>query len=167
MNVIRPACILVIADPGDGQILHDRLGHLKQFKVNRVDHVEEARRICAAGAADACLLVVRNSAPEDLWLSLVKSFAPDLRGGVPSLLVAEVVDPCLMVAARRFGYSGAVSITTTARLLYRSIGAMLQKPRRKRVVGVTSLHTKRPRPGRSGILGALSPPAGPIPPTLH
>ena len=83
------------------------------------------------------------------------------------LLAADVVNPYLMDAARRFGYAGAVPIAATARLLYRSIGAMLQKPRRKRAVGVTGLHTKRPRPARSGLLGALSPPAGPIPPTLH
>jgi hypothetical protein len=163
---IQRARILLIADPAHGHSLLDKLRLLKSFKVNRVESIEEARRLCAAGAADACLLVVRNSAPDDLWLSRVESSAPGRDSGVPSLLVADVVDPYVMDVARRSGYAGAVPITKTAQLLYRSIGAMLQQARRPRAVGRAREHAKRPWPVWIGVLEPFSPASGHMP-TLH
>jgi hypothetical protein len=108
VNPIQRARILLIADPAHERSLLDKLRLVKLFKVDHVDGIETARRSCEAGATDACLLVVRNSAADDLWLSLVKSFAPGRDNGVPSLLVADVVDSYLMDAARRSGYAGAM-----------------------------------------------------------
>ena len=166
MNPIQRARILLIADPAYGHSLLDKLRLLKSFKVNRVDSIEEARRLCEAGAVDACLLVVRNSAPDHLWLSQVESSAPGRDSGVPSLLVADVVDPYVMDVARRSGYAGAVPITNTARLLYRSIGAMLQQARRPRAVSRAREHAKRPRPVSPGVLEPFGPASGHMP-TLH
>ena len=166
MNPIQRARILLIADPAYGQSLLDKLHLLKLLEVNHVDSVEVARQSCEAGVADACLLVVRNSAPDDLWLSLIKSFAPGRESAVPSLLVADVVDPYLMDAAHCFGYAGAVPITTTARLLYRSIGAMLQQARRPRARSRGREETKRLRPVWTGVLEAFGSSSADMP-TLH
>jgi hypothetical protein len=166
VNPIQRARILLIADPAYGHSLLDRLRLLKSFKVNRVDGIEEARRLCEAGAADACLVVVRNSAPDDFWLSQVEASAPGRDCGVPSLLVADVVDPYVMDVARRSGYAGAVPITKTARLLYRSIGAMLQQARQPRAVIRAREQAQRPRPVWTGVIEPLNPAGGHMP-TLH
>jgi hypothetical protein len=166
VNPIQRARILLIADPAYGHSLLDRLRLLKSFKVNRVDAIEEARRLCEAGAADACLVVARNSAPDHFWLSQVEAPAPGCDCGVPSLLVADVVDPYVMDVARRSGYAGAVPITNTARLLYRSIGAMLQQARRPRAISRARERAKRPRPVWTGMLEPFSSASGHMP-TLH
>jgi len=166
VNPIQRARILLIADPAYGHSLLDKLRLLKSFKVNRVDSIEEARRLCEAGAVDACLLVVRNSAPDDLWLPQVESSAPGRDSGVPSLLVADVIDPYVMDVARRSGYAGVVPVTKTAQLLYRSIGAMLQQARRPRAVSRARERAKRQRPIWTGVIEPLSPASGHMP-TLH
>jgi hypothetical protein len=166
VNPIQRARILLIADPAYGHSLLYRLRLLKSFEVNRVDGIEEARRLCEAGAADACLVVVRNSAPDDFWLSQVEASAPGRDCGVTSLLVADVVDPYVMDVARRSGYVGAVPITKTARQLYRSIGAMLQQARRPHAVSRAREHAKRPRPVWTGVIEPLNPAGGHMP-TLH
>jgi hypothetical protein len=166
VNPIQRARILLIADPVYGHSLLDRLRLLKSFRVNRVDGIEEARRLCEAGAADACLVVVRNSGPDDFWLSQVGSSAPGRDCRVPSLLVADVVDPHVLDVARRSGYAGAVPIANTARLLYRSIGAMLQRVRRPRAVSRARENAKSPRSVWTGMLEPFNSAGGPMP-TLH
>jgi hypothetical protein len=166
VSPIQRARILLIAEPTYGDSLLEKLRHLKLFKVTRVDDVEEARRQCEVGAADACLIVVRNFLADDLRGSLVESAAPGRASGVPSLLLADVVTPHVMDAARRSGYVSAVPITSTGRLLYRSIGAVLQQARRTRAAGGARKHAKGPAPIWTGVRDQLGLASG-LKPTLH
>lgn len=166
MSAIQHARILLIAEPAYGLTLLEKLRHLKLLKVTRVDDVEEARRQCEIGAADACLTVVRNFVADDLRASLVESPAPGRESGVPSLLLADIITPHVMDAARRAGYASAVPITSTGRLLYRSIGALLQQARRTRAGGGTRKHGKGPAPVWTGVIDPFSLSGG-LKPTLH
>ena len=166
MSPIQRARILLIAGPAYGDSLLEKLRHLKLFKVTRVDDVEEARRQCEIGAADACLMVVRNFVADDLRAALIETPAPGRESGVPSLLLADVITPHVMDAARRSGYVSAVPITSTGRLLYRSIGAVLQMARRTRAGGGAKKHAKAPPPVWTGMVDPFSL-AGGLKPTLH
>jgi hypothetical protein len=135
MSPIRHARILLIAEPACGHTLLEKLRHLKLFAVTRVDDLEEARRRCEMRSADACLMVVRNFVADDLRASLVEAPAPGRGNGVPSLLLADVITPHVMDAARGAGYASAVPLTSSGRLLYRSIGALLQQARRRSTGG--------------------------------
>jgi hypothetical protein len=166
VNTIQHARILLVAEPAHGRFLLDKLHCLKLLKVKRVDDVEEARRLCEAGAADACLMVVRNFAADDLWLSQVEASAPGRDCGVPSLLLADVVTPDVMDAARRAGYVSAVPMTSTGRVLYRSIAAVLQKSRRTGAASPPRQHAKRSSPVWSGVFEPHGLASG-LKPTLH
>jgi hypothetical protein len=111
------------------------LDELDLHQVSIVPHIEEARRLCQQGAADACLLVVRNFVADEISAQNLELLAPGCGSGVPSLLLADVVTPYVAQAARRSGYLSAVPITTTPRVLYRRISALLQKSRRARMSG--------------------------------
>jgi hypothetical protein len=166
VSPIQHARILLIAEPSCGHTLLEKLRDLKLFKVTQVGDIEEARRQCEIGAADACLMVVRNFLADDLRVALVESPAPGRESGVPSLLVADVITPHVMDAARRSGYVNAVPITSTGRLLYRSIGAVLQQVRRARAGGGARKHAKAPPPVWTGVIDPFSL-AGGLKPTLH
>jgi hypothetical protein len=141
------------------------LGQLDLTQVSVVPHIEEARRLCQAGAADACLLVVRNFGADEHSAMNLELTAPGRESGVPSLLLADVVTPYVAQAARRSGYLSAVPMTMTPRLLYRRISALLQKSRRVRFHGIATEHDG-PRPIYVDALYLL-PELGGIKPTLH
>ncbi len=130
---IQQTRVVLVADGVYGRLLIRMLDELDLHQVSVVPHIEEARRLCQQGAADACLLVVHNFVADELSARNLERLAPGCDSGVPSLLLADVVTPYVAQAARRSGYLSAVPITNTPRLLYRRISALLQKSRRARV----------------------------------
>ena len=130
MNSIRRANIVVVADSDQGMHLAARLRRMQVSRVTSVTDIDAARRMCRAGDTDACLValndVVLDAAP------VAENDAPGRDSGVPSLMLADVVTPYLRRLARRSGYYAAVPAAIAPRLLYRRIGAALQRRRAAR-----------------------------------
>jgi hypothetical protein len=95
-----------------------------------VDDLAEARCICAAGEADACLVVLPPAIPDEAPRLTADADAPGRGVGVPSLLIADALTPHLIESARSAGYAAVVARRVKQRLLYRRLGGLLQKPRR-------------------------------------
>lgn len=123
MKSIRTSHIVVVADSNHG---HDLMARLRRMvaQVTAVSDLEEARRLCRVGNADACLVAIDLTLPDDTLAA--EGDAPGRFRGIPALIVAPVVTPHLRRMARRCGYRAAVSATIPPRLLYRRIGAALQ-----------------------------------------
>src|SRR5262249_61573585 len=98
----------------------------------RVANRDQARQLCSAKRADACLVIlphaVRDEAPQ--WTA--EPGAPGREVGIPSLLLAQVVPPYVARSAGGAGYVASVPADVSSRLLYRWMGALLQKQRRAR-----------------------------------
>jgi len=124
MRSIKFSRIVVVADSGDDHILATRLRRMEVAKVTAVTDLEEARRLCQSGAADACLVAIDTAVPDAV--PAAESDAPGRCCGIPTLMVAPVVTPYLRRMARRGGYLAAVSATIPPRMLYRRIRAALQ-----------------------------------------
>jgi hypothetical protein len=124
MKSIRRSHIVVVADSNHGHDLTARLRRMDVAQVTAVKDLEEARRLCRVGNADACLVAIDLTVPDDRLTA--ESDAPGLFRGIPALIVAPVVTPHLRRMARRCGYRAAVSAAIPPRLLYRRIGAVLQ-----------------------------------------
>jgi hypothetical protein len=125
MRSIKSSRIVVVADSDQGHALTARLRRMDVAEVTAVVAIEEARRMCESGGADACLVAVSDATPD--CVPYPESDAPGRSCGVPSLLVAPVVTPYLRGTARRCGYLAAVSTTMPPRMLYRRLGAALQR----------------------------------------
>jgi DNA-binding response OmpR family regulator len=127
MKSIRRANIVVVADSHQCLLLAARLRRMEVAQVTTVAGLDEARRLCQAGDTDACLVafndLVLDAAP------VAESDAPGRDSGVPSLMLADAVTPYLRWMAHRCGYSAAVPAAIAPRLLYRRIGAALQRRR--------------------------------------
>jgi len=130
MKSIRVARIVVVADSDQGQILAARLRRMDIAKVTAVAGFEEARRLCQLGDADACLVAIGAPIPDGIPAG--ENEAPGRCCGVPTLIVAPVVTPYLRRTARRCGYLAAISETIPPRMLYRRLGAALQRRRSAR-----------------------------------
>ena len=128
MKSIRLSRIVVVADSDQGNLLTARLRRMDVAEVTAVTGLEEARRLCQAGSADACLVAVGSAVPD--CVPAAEGEAPGRSCGIPTLMIASVVTPHVRQAARRWGYLGAVSATIPPRMLYRRIRAALQNRRR-------------------------------------
>jgi hypothetical protein len=157
MKSLSVSRIVVVADSGQGEVLATRLRRMNVAEVKAVTELEEARRLCQSGQADACLVAVDAPVPD--CVPPPESDAPGRSCGVPTLMVAPVVTPHLWRTARRCGYLAAVSATIPSRLLYRRLGAALQH---RRAAPATSrpLAMVIPPFGRSGTAVLAKP-------TLH
>jgi hypothetical protein len=127
MKALSVSRIVVVADSGQGEFLTTRLRRMNVAEVRAVTELEEARRLCQSGHADACLVAVDGPVPD--CVPPPESDAPGRSCGVPALMVAPVVTPHLRRTARRCGYLAAVPVTIPPRLLYCRLGAALQHRR--------------------------------------
>ena len=157
MKSIRFSRIVVVADSGYDHILAARLRRMEVAKVTAVTDIEEARRLCESGDADACLVAIDSPVPDDV--PAAESDAPGRLCGIPTLMVATAITPYVRRMARRCGYLAALSATIPSRMLYRRISAALQGRRAGR---------NRPRrSSRQAMLIQLSSLADFDEPTLH
>ena len=106
MKSIRRSHIVVVADSNHRHDLTARLRRMDVAQVTAVKDLEEARRLCRVGNADACLVAIDLTVPDDRLTA--ESDAPGLFRGIPALIVAPVVTPHLRRMARRWGYRAAV-----------------------------------------------------------
>ena len=157
MKSIRCAHIVVVPDSDHGLVLAARLRRMEVAQVTAVARLEDARRLCASGGADACLVALDDVVPDATLL--MEGDAPGRGCGVPALMVVPTVTSYLRRTARRRGYLAAVPATIPPRMLYRRIGAVLQSRRAAR--------RGRRRPSAGMPLFGLSNPAVFGKPTLH
>jgi len=125
MKSIRCAHIVVVSD--DGQALVARLRRMDVARITSAADIEEARHLCQANGADACLVAIDESIPDGVPID--ESDAPGRCSGVPSLMLVPAVTPHVRAAARRNGYLAAVPAAISSRMLYRRLGAALQRRR--------------------------------------
>jgi hypothetical protein len=124
MKSIRFSRIVVVADSGHDHILAARLRRMQMAKITAVTDVEEARRLCQSGAADACLVAIDGPVPDGV--PAAESDAPGRFCGIPTLMVANMVTPHVRCVARRCGYVAVLAASIPSRMLYRRISAALQ-----------------------------------------
>lgn len=130
MKSIQGAHIVVVADSEQGLVLMMRLRRMEVAKVTSATNVDEARGLCRPGGADACIVVVDDTALDVAPRPVCD--APGRASGVPSLLVVPAVTPLVRKAARRNGYLAAIPANLAPRMLYRRLGAALQRRRAER-----------------------------------
>lgn len=130
MKSIRCAHIVVVADSDQGLMLAARLRRMEVAQVTSVARIEQAREVCEAGGADACIVAFDDTVPDAL--PQADGDAPGRRCGVPSLMVVPKITPYLRATARRRGYLAAVPAAIAPRMLYRRIGGALQRRRAAR-----------------------------------
>jgi hypothetical protein len=107
-----------------------RLRRMDVAQVTSVDTIEQARLVCKAGDADACIVACEDAVPDGVPQGAAD--APGRSCGVPSLMLVPSVTPYLRAKARRCGYLAAVPATIAPRMLYRRIGGALQRRRAAR-----------------------------------
>ena len=127
MKSIRRANIVVVAGSDHGLMLAARLRRMEVARVTSVAGLEQARRMCLAGETDVCVVALDDVIPDAV--PMAESDAPGRASGVPSLVVVHTVTPYLSKVARRCGYVAAVPAAIPARMLYRRLGAALQRRR--------------------------------------
>jgi AmiR/NasT family two-component response regulator len=126
MKSLRRARIVIVAGEVGGRALRSMLKRVELPQVTVVESAEEARRMCDAGGADACVVSVRNYLLEEPAKVTAETTAP----AAPSVLLADIVTPDVTRTALRSGYASAVPVNVPPRMLYRLIGAAMQKARR-------------------------------------
>jgi hypothetical protein len=139
--------VLVAADDGG---LTDRLRRMGVGDVCHVSDPETARWLCSVRDIDACIVVLPAAVPDERPGLTAESAAP---GGLPALLVADVVTPHVRRAAQRAGYRAAIPRGLPSMLLCRRLAALLQAARRAGAAGSgakTRAHARSA--GGSGIL---------------
>jgi hypothetical protein len=112
--------------------------------VRLVATLDEARQLCAIDCVDACIAVLPRSVPDELPRWTVDTDAPGRQAGIPSLLLVEAVTPHLTKSARSSGYLAAIPANVAPRLLYRWIGALLQKQSQDQARTVASSRGGKP-----------------------
>jgi hypothetical protein len=118
--------VIVAGDQSAGSLVH-ALTRMGLAGVRLVATLDEARQLCAVDHVDACLAVLPPQIPDEVPRWTVEADAPGRKAGVPSLLLAEAVTPYVTKSARSSGYVAAIPAKVAPRLLYRWIGALLQK----------------------------------------
>lgn len=156
MRSIRCAHIVVVADSDQGLMLVARLRRMEVAQITSVDKIEQARQVCEAGGADACIVAIDETLPDAV--PPAENDAPGLCCGVPSLMVVPKVTPYLRARARRCGYLATVPAAIAPRMLYRRIGGALQRRRAARRGRRMSVALPILSPARVGALAK---------PTLH
>jgi hypothetical protein len=119
--------VVVVAGDDRGRSLVDSLKRMRLAEVCLVETPDEARRLCAANGADACLALLPRAVPDEVPRWTAEADAPGRDAAVPSLLLAEAVTPYVAKSARNAGYVAAIPDDVPSRMLYRWIGALLQK----------------------------------------
>ena len=127
MKSIQRAHIVVVTGSDQGLVFAARLRRMEVARVTAVAAPEQARGLCQAGEVDACIVTFDDFVPDAA--PMPESDAPGRRLGVPSLMVVRTVTPHLRKAGRRCGYLATVPASIPPRMLYRRIGAALQKRR--------------------------------------
>jgi CheY-like chemotaxis protein len=125
MKSIKSSRIVVVADSDQGRVLAARLRRMEVAEVTAVAGLEEARRLCQSGSTDVCLVALGNPVPD--CVPAPEGEAPGRACGIPALMVAPVVTPHVRRTARRCGYLAVISATMPPRMLYRRLGAALQR----------------------------------------
>ena len=126
------ARVVVVAGGEAGSPLVHTLTRMGLAGVSLVASPDQARKLCTAKGADACLVLLPRPVPDEVPQWTAETGAPGREAGIPSLLLAQVVTPYVSKSARRAGYVASVPADVSARLLYRWMGALLQKQRRAR-----------------------------------
>jgi hypothetical protein len=126
----RSLRIIVVADDTCGRSIGDALERMALSQVGTVASLAEAGGACATGAADACVVVLRNGLFSEVPVHEVEPDAPARGSGVPSLLLADVVTPYIRRMARRAGYATVLPLGSPTPLLHRGIRGLLQRARR-------------------------------------
>jgi AmiR/NasT family two-component response regulator len=127
MKSLRRARIVIVAEEVGGRALLSMLQRVELPQVTVVESAEEARLMCEAGGADVCVVSVRNYLLEEPAKLTAETAAP----AAPSVLLADIVTPDVTETALRSGYASAVTVNVAPRILYRLIGAAMQKARRR------------------------------------
>jgi hypothetical protein len=123
------ARFVVLAGDGCGDALIGAIVRMGVAGVQRVRSPDEARCLCAAGAVDACLVVLPPARPDEIPAWTADNEAPG-QGRVPTLLLADAVTPHIKHCVRARGYVAAVPLALPPRILYRCLSALLQSARR-------------------------------------
>ena len=139
-TLMRGAHIVVVAGSDHGLMLAARLRRMA--RVTAVSGHEEARDLCRRGHVDACIVVDDDPVPDAPPSPIYN--APGRGSGVPSLMIVHTVTPHARKTARRAGYLAAVPASIAPRMLYRRVGAALQ---RRRAVS----RKRRPVPDSAGL----------------
>ena len=126
------ARVVVVAGPDTGPPLVHTLTRMGLEGIRLVANPDQARQFCFAKRADACLVLLPDAVPDEVPEWTAETGAPGREAGIPSLLLASVVTPYVSRSARRAGYVASVPADISARLLYRWMGALLQKQRQVR-----------------------------------
>lgn len=129
------ARVVVVAGEGAGRPLVHALTRMGFAGVRLVASPDQARQLCAANSADACLVLLPRPVPDEAPPWTAETSAPGREGGIPSLLLADVVTPYVTKSARRAGYVASIPADVSSRLLYRWVGALLQKQARRQAGG--------------------------------
>jgi hypothetical protein len=124
------ARVVVVAGAETGRPLVQTLTRMGLASVCLVANPDQARQLCTTKNADACLVVLPRSVPDEAPQWTAETGAPGREAGIPSLLLAQVVTPYVSKSARRAGFVASVPADVSSRLLYRWMGALLQKQRR-------------------------------------
>ena len=124
------ARVVVVAGAEAGRPLVNTLTRMGLAGVRLVANPDQARQLCTTKNADACLVVLPRAVPDEAPPWMAETGAPGREAGIPSLLLAQVVTPYVTKSARRAGYVASVPADVSSRLLYRWMGALLQKQRR-------------------------------------
>ena len=111
MKSIQRARLVVVADSDHGLVLAERLRRMDVAQVTEVAGHEEARGLCRAGAADACIVLLDDTAPDAK--PTAETVAPGRGSGVPSLMMAPSVSPYMRKAARGL-YGGGSRLHRTS-----------------------------------------------------
>jgi hypothetical protein len=77
-------------------------------------------------------VVLPHAVPDEAPPWTAETGAPGREVGIPSLLLAQVITPYVSRSAKQAGYVASVPADVSSRLLYRWMGALLQKQRRAR-----------------------------------
>src|SRR5262245_55450934 len=123
------ARVVVVAGAESGRPLVNTLTRMGLAGVRLVANPDQARQLCTKNA-DACLVVLPRAVPDEAPPWTAETRAPGREAGIPSLLLAQAVTPYVTRSARRAGYVASVPADVSSRLLYRWMGALLQKQRR-------------------------------------
>jgi len=124
------ARVVVVAGAETGRPLVQTLTRMGLASVRLVASPDQAQQLCTAKGADACVVVLPRPVPDEALPWTPETRAPGREAGIPSLLLAQVVTPYVARSARRAGYVASVPADVSSRLLYRWMGALLQKQRR-------------------------------------
>ena len=128
MKSIERAHIVVVAGGERGEALAAQLRRMGVAQVTTVGDIEAARRLCGQAGASLCL-VTYTDAVLDAAQPAASFLAPGRDSGTPSLMLVDTVTPYSRRIARHAGYRGAVHAKIAPQMLYRRIGAALQRRR--------------------------------------